>query len=296
MMITSGRRPSESMVASRSSASAPPPASPTTWMSGSLPRNASNPRRTTSWSSTTSTLMVSAFASCISGRIALKRDPYSHSCPGPRRTGDRKAPTDLERAASHRVEAEVTGMSVVGVEAAPVVTDLDHDLLMLGLDPNPRDGGSGVPHDIRERLPSDGEQLRLHLLGHRQPRLRSANLDRQAVRGAELMGMSRERCNQPVVKRLAAQFVDQRADLPLHAPGEVRDRVEGSADGAQRAAALLNQRLLRSARVQHRRKKRLRHRIVEVSRYPPPFLHGPRALGSACLRELPRGSLALADH
>lgn len=56
-------------------------------------------------------------------------------------------------------------MSGGWIEAAPVVTDLDENLLLLSLDPNLRGGRSGVPHDIRERLPPDGEQLRFHVLG-----------------------------------------------------------------------------------------------------------------------------------
>src|SRR5215218_1865548 len=168
-------------------------------MSGSLPRNSSNPRRTTSWSSTTSTPMVSSERGSISGAVRFRRDanPYDGSPSG--RARDRDAPAHLDRTTAHRLQAEVTGMPVAGVEAAPVVTDLDDDLLPLSLHPNVRDGGFGVPHDIRERLSSDGEQLRFHLLGQRQPRLRSADLDGQPVRSAEVEGVSRQRRNQPVV-------------------------------------------------------------------------------------------------
>src|SRR3954454_4494849 len=187
MTITSGRRPSVSIVASRSSASAPPAACPTTSRSGSLPRNASNPRRTTSWSSTTRTPMVSSPRTSMSGRFPSGRHPDSHACPVAGRARDREPPTDLSRPASPRLQTEVTRMSVAGVEAAPVVRDLDNHLLPPSLDSDLRDAGSGVPDDIRERLASDGEQLRLHLLGHPQAGLGSTDLDRQAVRGVQLV-------------------------------------------------------------------------------------------------------------
>src|SRR5215211_1886300 len=201
-------------------------------MSGSLSRNASNPRRTNSWSSTTSTPMVSSRPVSMSDAIRLRRVADSYDCPGPRCARDRDPSADLGRTAAHRVQAEVTRMPAGWVEAAPVVMDLDDDLLTLSLDPNVRDGGSGVPHDIRERLPSNGEQLRFHLLGQRQPRLRSPDIDGQPVGSAQPEGVSCERRDQPVVDRVAAQLEDQRANLALHAPGEVRDRVECSADRA----------------------------------------------------------------
>ena len=70
--------------------------------------------------------------------------------------------------------------------------------------------------------------------GQRQPRLGSTDLDGQALRSAQLDGVPRQLRNQPVVDRFAAQLVDQRANLALHAPGQVRDRVECSADRARR--------------------------------------------------------------
>src|SRR5215212_4751108 len=179
MTITSGRRPSDSIDASRSSAWAPPPASPTTSISGSLSRNASSPRRTNSWSSTTSTSMVSSRPGSISGAIRFRWHADSYDCPGPRRARNRDPAANLGRAGAHRVQAEVTGMSGGWVEAPPVVADVDDDLRPPSLDPNLRGGGPGVPDYIRERLSSDGEQLRLHVLGQRQPRIRSPDVDGQ---------------------------------------------------------------------------------------------------------------------
>ena len=86
-------------------------------MSGSLSRNASSPRRTTSWSSTTRTAMVSSRRGCISGAIRFRRDPDSYDCPRPRCARDREPPADLGRTAAHRLQAEVTGMSGGWVEA-----------------------------------------------------------------------------------------------------------------------------------------------------------------------------------
>ena len=88
----------------------------------------------------------------------------------------------------------------------------------------------GVPLDVRERLPPDGEQLRLHALGQREPRLRAPDVDGQPVRGAHAGGVPGERRDQPVVDRVAVQLEDERANLALHAPGQVRDRAERSSD------------------------------------------------------------------
>src|SRR5688500_1995632 len=226
MRTTSGRCPSASIDASRSSAWPPPPASPTTSMSGSLSRNTSNPRRTTSWSSTTRTAMDSSRVASISGLVRFRRDPDAYACSRSGCARDGKSPTDLRRTAAHRFQAEVTGMSAVRVEAAPVVTYLNDDLIPLSLDLDARHRRLGVPHDIRERLPADGEQLRFHLLGHGQPRRGSSDVDDQTVRSAQAGGVSRECANQAVVDRFPAQLEDQRADLALHAPREVRDRGE----------------------------------------------------------------------
>src|SRR3954463_1863792 len=167
MTITSGRRPSDSIVASTSSACALPAACATTSMSGSLPRNASRPRRTTSWSSTTRTAMDSSLACCISVAVPVRRHAHPHDGSLSRRAPYREPPAHLGRPAAHRLQPEVTRVSGLRLEAAPVVADLDDDLLPLSFHTQVDDRGLGVPHGIRERLPADREQLRLDLLGER---------------------------------------------------------------------------------------------------------------------------------
>src|SRR5215210_6978121 len=98
-------------------------------MSGSLSRKASNPRRTTSWSSTTSTPMVSS----IRGPNRSDGDPHTHCRPDPHRAPDREPRADLGGAAVHRLQAEVPRVSCGWIEAAPVVADLHDDLLLLRL-------------------------------------------------------------------------------------------------------------------------------------------------------------------
>src|SRR4051812_18970992 len=174
--ITSGRRPSESIDASSSSASAAPAASPTTSMSGSVSRNASKPSRTMSWSSTISTRMASSRPAPISGSVRFSGDADSYERPGPRLAPDRDPGADLGRAAAHRVEAEVIGVPPVGVETAPVVADLDDNLPLLGLDPNVRRARPGVLLDVQERLPPDVEELGFDELRQPEPRPRPADV------------------------------------------------------------------------------------------------------------------------
>src|SRR5215212_4624227 len=96
--------------------------------------------------------------SSISGPIRPGRDTNAHGRPRSGRARDGQAPADLGRTASHRLQAEVTRVSAGGVEAVPVVTDLDENLSVLSLDPNVRRGRPGVPQHIRERLAPDREQ------------------------------------------------------------------------------------------------------------------------------------------
>src|SRR5215207_10706914 len=122
-----------------------------------------------------STPMLSSRVGSTSARIGPRRDPDSDdgAIPGPAR--DRESPTDLGRTASHRVQAEVAGMSFARVEAPPVVTDLYEDLPILCLHPHKRSGGVGVPYDIGKRLASNAVELSLHLLGECKTQSRSGN-------------------------------------------------------------------------------------------------------------------------
>src|SRR5215213_1449292 len=165
MTTTSGRRPSESIDASSSMASAPPAACPSTSISGSPSRKASRPRRTTSWSSTMRTPIPAPGSWFTSTVLVLLGHPDRDD--GATRRGAREGelPADLGRTAAHRVKAEVTGMSGGWIEPAPVVADLDDDLLLVNVHPNLRHSRLGVHQDIGKRLPADGEQLSLHLPG-----------------------------------------------------------------------------------------------------------------------------------
>src|SRR5829696_7223579 len=295
MTTTSGGRPSECMEASRSSASVPPPAVPTTSISGSPARNATNPRRTTSWSSTTSTWMASSPAGSISGPIRFRRDADSYQCPRPRRSRDGEPPSDLSSTASHRVEAEVTGMSGGRVKAPPVVADLQDDLAVLSVDMNVCRARPGVLLDVCERFSSDGEQLCFNELGQRKVLLGPPDVDGKPVRSPETGRVSGKRRDQPVVDGVAVQVEDQRAHLALNPPAQVRNCTEGAADAAGWIAALLDQSLLGRACVQYPREEGLRHGIVEISSDATAFLRRPFALIPACVGQLPGGSFPFAD-
>ena len=118
------------------------------------------------------------------------------------------------------------------VEAAPVVADLDEDLLPPEPRPGParrlprRASGHSRAPPARWRTAASPRAAR------RQPRRGSPDVDGQPLRSAQPGGVSGECRNQPVVDRVAAQLEDERANLALHAPREVRDRAERSSDRA----------------------------------------------------------------
>src|SRR3954454_7803285 len=126
-------------------------------MSGSPSRNAVNPRRTTSWSSTTSTRIVWSRSSSILGPIRFRRHADSHECPRPRRACDRESRANLGCTAVHGVEAEMAGMSGGRLEARPVVADLQDHLALLNLDPNMRRARPGVLLHVRQCFAPDCE-------------------------------------------------------------------------------------------------------------------------------------------
>ena len=111
----------------------------------------------------------------------------------------------------------MTGVSSSGIEAAPVITNLDDDPVLLSLDANLRGGCLGVSLNIRQRFSPDGEQLVFNGLGQPEPRPRPAHVDGQPVR-AQGGGLPGQRCNQPIVNRVAPQLEHQGAHLGLHAP------------------------------------------------------------------------------
>src|SRR5204862_2906587 len=138
-------------------ASSPLAASPTTSMSGSPSRNAKSPLRTTAWSSTTRTRIVSP---CLSA-IGVNRKLDAHDGTATRRARDLELGTDLFGAAAHRLQAEVPGLDRVRVEPAPVVLNLDDHARRAGRDPDPRFARVCVPDHVGERLAPDAVQLSL---------------------------------------------------------------------------------------------------------------------------------------
>ena len=155
----------------------------------------------------------------------------------PRRARDRQSPADLGRTAAHRVEAEVAGMAGGRVEPPPVVADLDEDHARPELPPAraPR-SRRRASDDVGQRLAPDREQLGLDELATARGATPGPDLDRRArPSSAQSRGVPRERRNQPVVDRVAAQLEDERAHLALHALGEVRDRAERLRDAPGRA-------------------------------------------------------------
>src|SRR4051812_47985863 len=167
MRTTCGRRPSVSSCARTSRASSPLAASPTTSMSGSPSRNAKSPRRTTAWSSTTSTRIASG----RSGAIRLHRQLDPHYGAASRRAQDLQVSADLLGPAPHRLEPEMAGMDRRRVESTAVVLDLDDHAEWIRLDPNPRGLGSRMLDDVGERLAADPVELRLGCPGERHPAL-----------------------------------------------------------------------------------------------------------------------------
>src|SRR3954453_18424473 len=150
---TSGRRPSLSSAARRSSAWVPPAASPTTLRSGSVSRKAWSPRRTTAWSST-----IRTWIALSSGPI---RDTHSDPRALPRRALDRQLTPDPARAAAHGLKPEVPRVRCSRVEPHPVVSDLEDDLPRRAVDDDRSRACAGVLDDVGERLPDDSEELGL---------------------------------------------------------------------------------------------------------------------------------------
>src|SRR5215213_10281960 len=126
--------------------------------------------------------MVSSRRGAISGAFRFRGDADSYERSGSRRARDRDPPTDLGCAGAHRVQAEVTGMPGGWVEAAPVVVNLEDDLVSPSLDTNMRRARRSVLLDVEERFPRNGEQLGFGEPGQREPWPRSLDIDRQRVR------------------------------------------------------------------------------------------------------------------
>src|SRR6185436_10196851 len=132
----------------RSSACSAPSAAPTTSRSPSPSRKACSPRRTTSWSSTTRTPILSSGSGATGDTIAIGRDLRAdHGAPA-RRAVDCELPADLGRTAPHRLEPEVAGVPGGRVETEPVVADFDQDAVTRRLDADPRGRGVRVLHDV----------------------------------------------------------------------------------------------------------------------------------------------------
>ena len=134
-------------------------------------------------------------------------------------------------AARLRIESrpKCPGCPAAGSKPSPLSRTSRTTAALLSLDANVRGARLGVLLDIRERLPPDGEQLCLHSLGQREPRSRSRTSMVSPVE-SHAGGVPGERRDQPFMDRVAVQREDELAYLPLHAPGQVRDRAEGSSD------------------------------------------------------------------
>src|SRR5438874_2045520 len=260
---TSGRLPSASRRSRASSASTPPSTSATMSRSGSLPRKASRPWRTTAWSSTMR-IRIRRSSGSILSRSQRRLDPYHSYVFG--RAGDSEGGTDLVRAGLHRFEAVVAGLAALGVEAAAVITNLEMDGFLTHSNP---DGGGRrvcVPDGVHERLAHDPEQLRLRAMGDRQAVDRPRDVDGELRLVRQLVCVLADGGHEPVLDRVLSELEDQPAHLRLGTPRELPDRGKCACDRARHADLVIPEGLLGRPRLQDRREKRLRDRVVEVPR------------------------------
>src|SRR6187431_2378948 len=203
MRTTSGARPSDSSCAQTSRASSPPPASATTSRSGSPSRNACSPRRTTSWSSTTSTRITGSGSMILCSVLAGHDDTHDRSPAGNAQNGQRGA--RLGSAGPHGFEAIVAGTIKLGVEAGAVVADLQRDGVTTRLDVDPGSLRRRMLDDVRERLPADGEELRFDSRAQGQALLRPADGDGEPFRVPERGGVAREARHEALLVARAVQ-------------------------------------------------------------------------------------------
>ena len=82
-------------------------------------------------------------------RLSSSGQLRAHDGALPRRAGDRQPRVDLGGTRAHRLQPEVPGMVRIGVEAAAVVADLEHEAAGQDLQPDPRRGGLGVLDGVR---------------------------------------------------------------------------------------------------------------------------------------------------
>ena len=121
-------------------------------------RNALTPRLTSSWSSTSRTVIGSLIASLP----CVQRADTSNPGPFARRTLDLDAPAEPHEPFAHALKAEALARVLRGVEAAPIVGDAEGQGAG-GVDQvNLRPVRSAVPGDVRKGLLRDAEE-RLYL-------------------------------------------------------------------------------------------------------------------------------------
>ena len=187
-------------------------------------------------------------------------------------------------------------MSSGWVEAPPVVADLENDLVL----PSPTRTCAvlapacfwtfaSASRPMANSWVSTNSESASRGPGPRTSMLSPSELPRPVAclaSAATSPSWTGSRCSSKMSERISLCTLLVRSALVA------RDRLtrpEGSAPSC-------SQSLLRGACMQYRREQGLRYRIVEISSYPPPFLHRPCALRSAGFGELPGGSFPLAHQ
>src|SRR6266576_6506482 len=136
-------------------ACSPSAASPTTSRPSWSERKVRSPSRTTSWSSTSSTRIASAIP-----------DLQAHGRAVAGRRADLQAAAGAPRALLHRGQAEAprAQLGIAGVEARPVVGDLEHEPAVVAPQPHGDALGAGVAQGVVQRLLGDAQDLAVALL------------------------------------------------------------------------------------------------------------------------------------
>src|SRR3954469_9515960 len=185
-------------------ASSPSAASPTTSRPSWSDRNVRSPSRTTSWSSTSRTLIVS-------GTVELQ----AHGRPVAGRRADLQAAAGAPRALLHRRQAQLprAQLGIARVEADAVVGDLEHDAPLRAAEPHGDVLGAGVAQRVVQRLLGNAQHLAVALLVAARAVV-DGELDVDGVERAEDRDVLAQRAGQPVARQGGrAQLEDQRAQL-----------------------------------------------------------------------------------
>src|SRR4051794_10468231 len=251
MRITSGLRRS----ASRTAAS-PSPASPTISMPSCSARNVRRPSRTTSWSSTTSTLMA----------LSATRRLQAHGGAASRRGVDAQPPAESPRSLLHRRQPEPprAQLGVARVEAGAVVGDLEDEATVARAEPHRDACRGGVPQRVVQRLLGDAQDLRVAL-----DVLVDGELDVDPVQAAHHLDVLAQHAGEAVALEVGrAQLEHEGAQLVERLARELLQPGDLRAGGTGVALAVAVEQRAGRVRAEHEAEELLADDVVQLEREP----------------------------